>query len=153
MYIFMNDVGASIFMLVLFIMLLIVPFKRINLTTKLSVALALLLLLISIPLVGHSQWNLETRLVHELNYLNGLNLVYDTDTKAVKEIQKLNHPLQIKHISSIREPFTGGTLFSNEVVEINGNKYNVRLACYLTPLPFTPYETWKINRIEKVQSQ
>lgn len=149
MYFFMNDLWASIIIIILLIMIISKFFTKWNKLVKITVSFLLMCVLISIPVIGHSEWNRETRLIHELNNLKMNSLSPFSDIEAVNEIIHTKHPLEIRHISSNRELFEGGTLFSNEVVVINYKKYNIRLACYLTPLPFTPYETWKINNVKR----
>ncbi|MDP4164460.1 MAG: hypothetical protein Q8906_16850, partial [Bacillota bacterium] len=146
----MSDAGATLSMLLLLILMIVILFLRRSMVTKLTISLIAIFLIISIPVIGHSDWNKKTRLIYDLNHLK-TNRAFgpSTDIKVVKEITNLQHPLQIKRLSSVKQPFDGGTLFSDEVVEINGKRYNIRLACYLTPLPFTPYETWEINSITK----
>jgi len=146
----MTDGVASLIMLILLILIIVILFTRKSIVTKLIISLIASFLIISIPVIGHSDWNKKTRLIYDLNHLKtGDAFAPSTDFKAVKEIINSKHPLQISRLSSVKEPFDGGTLFSDEIVEINGKRYNIVLACYLTPLPFTPYETWLINSITK----
>ncbi|RLQ93604.1 hypothetical protein [Falsibacillus albus] len=144
----LSDLGATLGIIVLLVLLICVLFLRIRLAKKITISILALFLIIFIPIIGHSNWNKETRLSYELNHLNQ-NDVYapSTDPNAVKEIINMKHPLRIKSVASARVPFDGGTISSNELVDINGKRFKIELACYVYPLNFTPYETWEINNI------
>jgi len=149
----MNDLMAVFYMILLFVMAVVVLLLRVRLMKKIIIFFVAVILIISIPLFGHSDFNKKTKLVRNLNTLNiHESFAPDTDMVALKEIKNASHPLHIKRLSSVQQPFTEGTLFSDEVVEINHKRYKVRLACYLTPFTFTPFETWQINSITKIEN-
>lgn len=134
-------IGAALFIL----FMVIIGFLKIKLSIKLFLSIIVaVVIMFTIVVIGHSDWNREFLLKTKLNNLeefSGLNHL--SDPAAVQEIVDAEHPLKINILSSEKTP---DYTYQN-VVEINGKLYKVRTIAYTYPLPWAVYENWQLNQI------
>lgn len=148
----LSDWMASIVIIVLFMVIFVILFSSLmfkNMVIKIISAALILTLLISIPCIGHSDWNREYKLKAGINNLRLEDITIYSDKNAVKEIISSPRPIQINTSSGLKIQNEGSTLFFTQVVQIEDKSYSIRMVCYMYPLTWTPYQTWEVNLIRR----
>ncbi|MBW7454178.1 hypothetical protein ACFOLF_26440 [Paenibacillus sepulcri] len=148
----LSDWMAIIVIIVWLVFIFVILFSSLvfkNMVLKIISAALMLTLLISIPCIGHSDWNREYKLKAGINNLRLEDMTIYSDKNAVKEIIASPHPIQINTSSGLKIQNEGSTLFFTQVVQIEDKSYSIRMACYMYPLAWTPYQTWEVNLIRR----
>ncbi|ASS76488.1 hypothetical protein CIG75_17000 [Tumebacillus algifaecis] len=148
------DLFAGLLMLLIFIILLvflIVGMRQRRFSKRKLITTAILtVILIGIPVVGHSEWNRNAQLKNELDTFQADDYLPNTIApELLQALQDASRPLQVKIVSSTEDLENEPNQIYFTVINLEGDLFKVRLASYTYPLPWSPFETWVIESIQK----
>lgn len=115
---------------------------------RITILLSSTIIISTITIVGHSELSRQIQTKHLISSLDSsTNVSLKSDKEAVANLLSSSEPREIRLIEEENISGIGSDKVFKEDIDVNGKGYTIIVICYISPLPWTVFETYQVNQI------